>query len=472
MSEDPGQGGGDSSQQASDAGQEAAQKAVKGLQTAAKEGKNVAEQVAAGGTRVDIWLKWAKKYALPLIGFLMVLALATAAIAIFAIASVVSSVFGDKGGACASGATDLAILATSGPVNVGDKFNNPRGGVTTISQEMMGNAQIIVRAGLDYKPNPMSTNGMVIAIGVSLMEAGLINNPGGDASSVGLFQQLALHGSYEQRHNPQWSSNHFYNMLNGTKGWQSMTLGLAADKTQRPGKRSEALYQGYMPTAAGLVQSILAAFDKNTATVVSQTPESTNRPVLATLSFLNVNQRLGQSTGPAAPTDPNAPASADPAAANPDCSMGDAGGGAMGDATGATGFEPGPNGTQVPIANVPGIGRINATIAVQVTNMLAKAKSEGVNLTGGSYRSHASQIQLRIAHCGSSQYAIWEMRSSSCRPPTAVPGRSQHELGLAIDFSNCSSRSSACHQWLKNNAGAFGLINLPSEPWHWSTTGR
>ena len=95
----------------------------------------------------------------------MVLALATAAIAIFAIASVVSSVFGDKGGACASGATDLAILATSGPVNVGDKFNNPRGGVTTISQEMMGNAQIIVRAGLDYKPNPMSTNGMVIAIG-------------------------------------------------------------------------------------------------------------------------------------------------------------------------------------------------------------------------------------------------------------------------------------------------------------------
>jgi hypothetical protein len=88
----------------------------KGLQTAAKEGKNVAEQVAAGGTRVDIWLKWAKKYALPLIGFLVVLALATAAIAIFAIASVVSSVFGDKGGACASGATDLAILATSGPV--------------------------------------------------------------------------------------------------------------------------------------------------------------------------------------------------------------------------------------------------------------------------------------------------------------------------------------------------------------------
>jgi hypothetical protein len=50
----------------------------------------------------------------------------------------------------------------------------------------------------------------------------------------------------------------------------------------------------------------IGSFDKNNATVVSQTPESTNRPVLATLSFLNVNQRLGQSTGPAAPTDPNA----------------------------------------------------------------------------------------------------------------------------------------------------------------------
>jgi LAS superfamily LD-carboxypeptidase LdcB len=64
------------------------------------------------------------------------------------------------------------------------------------------------------------------------------------------------------------------------------------------------------------------------------------------------------------------------------------------------------------------------------------------------------------------------MSASACRPPTAKPGTSQHEVGLAIDFSNCSSRSSACFQWLAGNAARFGFHNLPVEPWHWSTTGR
>jgi LAS superfamily LD-carboxypeptidase LdcB len=47
-----------------------------------------------------------------------------------------------------------------------------------------------------------------------------------------------------------------------------------------------------------------------------------------------------------------------------------------------------------------------------------------------------------------------------------------HERGLAVDFRNCSVRSTACYQWLAGNAARFGFFNLPSEPWHWSTTGR
>jgi hypothetical protein len=48
-----------------------------------------------------------------------------------------------------------------------------------------------------------------------------------------------------------------------------------------------------------------------------------------------------------------------------------------------------------------------------------------------------------------------------------------HEQGLAIDFTNCSTRSTACWGWLNVNAAAFGLYELHSgaEPWHWSVDG-
>jgi LAS superfamily LD-carboxypeptidase LdcB len=50
-----------------------------------------------------------------------------------------------------------------------------------------------------------------------------------------------------------------------------------------------------------------------------------------------------------------------------------------------------------------------------------------------------------------------------------------HEQGLAIDFTQGGStlnRGSNGYQWLRAHAGGYGFYNLPSEPWHWSTTGR
>jgi len=104
--------------------------------------------------------------------------------------------------------------------------------------------------------------------------------------------------------------------------------------------------------------------------------------------------------------------------------------------------------------------------------MLNSARSSGLALSGGGYRDPSGQIELRRQNCGTSYYAIYEMSAGSCSPPTAKPGTSQHEIGLAIDFSNCSSRGSACYRWLSANAASFGFYNLPSEPWHWSTTGN
>jgi LAS superfamily LD-carboxypeptidase LdcB len=125
----------------------------------------------------------------------------------------------------------------------------------------------------------------------------------------------------------------------------------------------------------------------------------------------------------------------------------------------------------------PGGGSITVagSIATNVQALLDAAYAAGVRLCGGGYRDPQQQIQLRIAHCGSSNYAIYEMPASQCDPPTARPGTSLHEQGLAIDFT-CNgggvvARGSVCWNWLSANASTYGFYNLPTESWHWSVDG-
>jgi len=134
------------------------------------------------------------------------------------------------------------------------------------------------------------------------------------------------------------------------------------------------------------------------------------------------------------------------------------------------GSGPGPTGANVPLCTVGGI-TVNCQIEGSLSSMLSAARADGVSLSGGGWRDPAAQIALRREHCGSSHYAIYDMSPSACSPPTARPGQSMHEVGLAIDFSNCGS-GSTCFRWLKANAGGYGFINLPSEPWHWSVNGQ
>ncbi len=121
----------------------------------------------------------------------------------------------------------------------------------------------------------------------------------------------------------------------------------------------------------------------------------------------------------------------------------------------------------VPLCDVRGIV-VACPIATPVAEMVAAAAVDGVTLTGSGWRSTQRQVELRAANCGGDVYG---RSASACSPPTARPGSSQHELGLAIDFHGCASRTTACYQWLAANASRFGFENLESEPWHWSTTG-
>lgn len=122
---------------------------------------------------------------------------------------------------------------------------------------------------------------------------------------------------------------------------------------------------------------------------------------------------------------------------------------------------------QIPGTNI----RVYKGIAQNVTALVTSARASGVNFDGSGYRDSQRQAELRrINGCPD-----LTSPSSTCRVPTAPVGKSQHEIGLAIDFTvngQTLSSSSAGYRWLKAHAYKYGLKPLASEPWHWSTTGR
>lgn len=119
---------------------------------------------------------------------------------------------------------------------------------------------------------------------------------------------------------------------------------------------------------------------------------------------------------------------------------------------------------------------IHPCLVPAFNRMVADAAGQGVNLRGSGWRDMNVQIRLRVANCGGdTPYNVWEKPSGQCTPPTAIPGRSMHERGLAIDFSTGGrsiGKTSPQFVWLSENAAHYGLKNLPSEPWHWSTNGH
>jgi hypothetical protein len=110
---------------------------------------------------------------------------------------------------------------------------------------------------------------------------------------------------------------------------------------------------------------------------------------------------------------------------------------------------------------------VNRAWTANVTAFFGAARAAGFTLQAwdvagpgyGSFRSAAMQGDL-----GRRGY------------PANPPGLSMHEWGLAIDLSCDGAKFTeappACQDWVRANAGRFGMYNLPSEPWHWSSNGR
>ena len=114
---------------------------------------------------------------------------------------------------------------------------------------------------------------------------------------------------------------------------------------------------------------------------------------------------------------------------------------------------------------------VHRNVAYPYRRMVDDAKKAGISISGGGFRTKQRQIELRkVNGCPN----VWTAPSSSCRVPTAIPGRSLHEIGMAVDITSggkALTSKSPAFKWLRAHADEYGFVNLPAEPWHWSITG-
>jgi hypothetical protein len=130
---------------------------------------------------------------------------------------------------------------------------------------------------------------------------------------------------------------------------------------------------------------------------------------------------------------------------------------------------------------------INVDIAENTLKMLKAANDVGVPLKlGSTYRTLQEQIELGKKNGCPSNWTS----SSQCTTPTAPAGKSNHQMGVAVDFAcgktgticypqntdtaknSCNNNGKECLTWLLDNAHKYGFYNYEAEAWHWSINGN
>ena len=163
---------------------------------------------------------------------------------------------GTAGAAACPTPASHASASTATPIKTSAAGQGPVG---RWNAEQTANAAAIITAGAQRQVPP---RGWVIALATAMQESALVNLSGGDRDSVGLFQQRAGWGSFEERTDPPTSAAMFY--TGGRAGqpglldiadWRRMTLTEAAQAVQR-----SAFPEAYQKHE-GMAVDLLAALD-------------------------------------------------------------------------------------------------------------------------------------------------------------------------------------------------------------------
>jgi hypothetical protein len=106
------------------------------------------------------------------------------------------------------------------------------GNSAELDPEQAGNAAVIASIAVRRGLPPRAAT---IGIATALQESKLVNLPGGDRDSLGLFQQRPSQGwgTPAQIRDPVYATNAFYDVLVKVEGYQSLPITAAAQKVQR-----------------------------------------------------------------------------------------------------------------------------------------------------------------------------------------------------------------------------------------------
>lgn len=142
------------------------------------------------------------------------------------------------------------------------------------------------------------------------------------------------------------------------------------------------------------------------------------------------------------------------------------------------GAKPGELGPEL-LRGIEGKGKLHHCAADAYEAMDAAANAEGIDLSPtsqadtyrsletqeyGFYQRHTDNPNKKLLKQKPRIYKgkAWYLKKGMA--PMAVPGTSNHNLGIAIDIANASGKRL---EWMLKNAQRFGFSwELQSEPWH------
>ena len=118
---------------------------------------------------------------------------------------------------------------------------------------------------------------------------------------------------------------------------------------------------------------------------------------------------------------------------------------------------------------ISGGGKMHSEAAAKFEEMYAAAKKDNYTLnTSNAYRGMTDEESFKGSDGNNNkgQIELWE-RNTDTPELCALPGKSKHQGGIAADFKDMKTQSTAKFKWMNNNASKFGFKNYEKEAWHW-----